>query len=250
MRTPTIVFLHGALNDHTVWAPITPALAARGWPVLAPDLPAHAPAPGPAPGPALASVEAMADWLLAQLDGAGIERALLAGHSMGSLVALEAAARRPERIAGLALLGSTWPMAVSDALLAGARDDEPAAIEMVAQWSHSDAGRDAADGTRALMRQLAQRDPAAHLLHTDLHACNAYANGAAAAASVRCPVLFVQGSQDRMTPPRKAKTLTDAISHGRIVTVDAGHALMAEQSDAVLEALAAFAAEVAGADAR
>lgn len=246
MRAPTLVLLHGALNDHTVWAPIVPGLAARGWQVLAPDLPGH----GATPGPALASVEDMADWVLARLDGAGIASALLAGHSMGSLVALEAAHRAPRRVAGLALLGSTWPMAVSDALLRTAREDEAAAIEMVAQWSHADGSSAAADATRALMRRLAQAAPGAGLLHTDLQACNTYANGAAAAAAVHCPALFVQGSQDRMTPPRKAKTLTDALPHGRIVTVDAGHALMAEQSDAVLAALAAFAGEVAGADAR
>jgi pimeloyl-ACP methyl ester carboxylesterase len=249
MRQPTIVLLHGALNDHTVWAPIASALAARGFPVLAPDLPGH----GATPGPALASVEAMADWLLAALDAAGIERALLAGHSLGSLVMLEAAARAPQRAAGLALLGSTWPMPVSGALLGAARDDEAAAIEMVAQWSHSDSGSGAVDATRGLMRQVAQCDPAVRLLHLDLQACDAYAGGAAAAAAVAaagCPVLLVQGSQDRMTPPRKAKTLTDALSHGRIVTVDAGHAMMAEQSDAVLEALAAFAGELAGADAQ
>ncbi|MFK3737857.1 alpha/beta fold hydrolase [Massilia sp. TN1-12] len=246
MRAPTLVLLHGALNDHTVWAPIVPGLAARGWQVLAPDLPGH----GAAPGPALASVEDMAAWLLVRLEADGIDRALLAGHSMGSLIALEAAHRAPQRVAGLALLGSTWPMAVSDALLATARDDEAAAIEMVAQWSHADGGSAAADATRALMHGLSRGAPGAALLHTDLQACNAYANGAAAAAAVTCPVLFIQGSQDRMTPPRKAKNLTDAVSHGRIVTVDAGHALMAEQSDAVLAALAAFAAEVAGTDAR
>lgn len=235
-----LILLHGALNDHTVWTAIADGLAARGWNVLAPDLPGH----GARPGSALASVEAMADWLLAQLDEAGIDRAVLGGHSMGSLVALEAASRAPGRVAGLALLGSTWPMAVSDALLASARDDEAAAIDMVAQWSHMQGNDAAIDATRALMQRVAQRAPGARLLYKDLQACNAYANGATAAGAIRCPVLLVQGSQDRMTPPRKATALTNALAHSNIVSVDAGHAMMAEQADAVLAALAAFADEI------
>jgi pimeloyl-ACP methyl ester carboxylesterase len=244
---PTIVFLHGALNDHTVWDALGARLAAQGWNVLAPDLPGH----GAQADAALPSVEALADWVAALLAERGIEGALLAGHSMGSLIALETARRAPQRVAALALLGTSWPMPVADALLAMARDDETAAIELVAQWSHADAGRqpDASgsspfDATRALMLRLAQAHPGAHVLHTDLRACNAYAGGASAAAAVLCPTLFILGSQDRMTPARKAKTLTDAIAHGRIVSVDAGHALMAEQPDAVLAALARFGAEV------
>jgi pimeloyl-ACP methyl ester carboxylesterase len=94
--------------------------------------------------------------------------------------------------------------------------------------------------SRRLMQRLARQNPA-QLFHTDFSACNAYANGAAAAAAVRCPVLFILGTRDLMTPPRSAQALTAALKHGRIVTVDAGHAMMAEQPDAVLDALAAFA---------
>src|SRR3954470_12199089 len=83
---PTAVFIHGAQNDHSVWALQTRYFAHHGFGVLAVDLPGH----GRSAGAALASVEAMADWLLALLDAAGVERALLVGHSMGSLVALEA----------------------------------------------------------------------------------------------------------------------------------------------------------------
>jgi pimeloyl-ACP methyl ester carboxylesterase len=235
---PTIVFLHGALNDRSVWDFQAHALAGSGHPVLALDLPGH----GERPGPALTDVEAMADWLLAELDAAGIASALLVGHSMGSLIALEAAVRAPGRLAGLALLGTAAPMKVSGALLAGALDDQPAAIAMVAQWSH--AGTDPAFETasRRLMERVAAGGPPG-LLHTDLAACKAYANGEAAAAALDCPVLFILGTADRMTPPRAAATLTAATRHGAIVDVDAGHAMMAEQPAAVLHALGAFAAD-------
>jgi len=234
---PTVVLVHGALNDHTVWTPQSRALAARGFAVLAPDLPGH----GRSSGPALPSVEALADWLIALLDAAGVERALLAGHSMGSLVVLEAASRAPQRATGLALLGATFPMKVADALLATALDDQQAAIEMVVTWSHAPATEPSiADAARALMQRLAAGSNEA-LLHTDLAACNAYANGMTAAAAITCPVVFVQGAQDKMTPPRKAGLLTDAMAHASIVTVDTGHAMMQEAPEAVSNALLAQA---------
>ena len=234
---PTVVLVHGALNDHSVWAQQTRALAARGFAVLAPDLPGH----GRSSGPALRSVEALADWLLALLDATGVERALLAGHSMGSLVVLEAASRAPQRAAGLALLGATFPMKVADALLATALEDEQAAIDMVVTWSHAPTAEPSiADAARALMRRLAA-DSNEPLLHTDLAACNAYANGVTAAATVTCPVVFMQGTQDKMTPPRKAGLLTDAIARATIVTVETGHAMMQEAPDAVSNALLAQA---------
>jgi pimeloyl-ACP methyl ester carboxylesterase len=240
---PAIVFIHGALNDHNVWRAQVGALRRHGHQVLAPDLPGH----GGTPGPALATVEAMAGWLLAWLDAAGVTRVVLAGHSMGSLIALEAAQRAPARIAGLALLGTAAPMKVADALLDAALADQDSAIAMVAHWSHAAAAADSADGaaleeaSRQLMGRVAAAGPAA-LLHTDLAACKAYANGAQAAAGAACPVLFILGRTDRMTPPRAAKTLTDAVRHGTIVEVDAGHAMMAEQPAAVTDALLAFAA--------
>lgn len=225
---PTSVFIHGALNDHSVWNRQSGALARRGSNVLAVDLPGH----GRSGGPALETVEAMADWLVAVLDAAGVQEASLIGHSMGSLIALEASLRAPHRVKALALLGAAWPMKVSDALLASARDNEAAAIDTVAQWSHSPESP-ALDESARLMRRMAGRN----LLYTDLTACKGYANGEAAAQAVRCPALLVVGAQDRMTPPKSTRLLTTTIAHATVMQVEAGHQMMAEQPEAVLEAL-------------
>ena len=91
---PCVVFVHGALNDHSVWTLLARWFAHHGHGVLAVDLPGH----GRSGGAPLASVEALADWLLALLDAAGVRRAAFVGHSMGSLIALEAAARAPQRV--------------------------------------------------------------------------------------------------------------------------------------------------------
>ncbi|MCS0614960.1 alpha/beta hydrolase [Massilia kyonggiensis] len=239
-----IVFIHGAQNDHSVWTAQARALAREGHHVLAVDLPGH----GRSVGPALATVEDMAAWLLDLLDTAGIDRAVLAGHSMGSLIALEATARASGRVRALALVGSTWPMKVSDALLETARTNEAAAIDMVNLWSHAAIAPAApgqpqgvwlAGASRRLMQRLSQVNPD-RLFHTDFVACDTYANGGAAAQAIACPTLFVQGRRDVMTPPRSAQGLVAAIPHARVVAVDCGHALMTERPDEVGAALADF----------
>jgi len=241
---PTVVMIHGAQNDHSVWALQSRYLAHHGFGVLAVDLPGH----GRSRGAALRSVEEMAVWLLGLLDAAGVTSAALVGHSMGSLIAMETAHRAPERITRLALLGATYPMKVSDALIDAARNAEGDAIDMVNIWSHSSyAQKPSCPGpgfyvsgmSKRLMERISARGEE-YLFHTDFTACNAYANGDAAAASLRCPVQFIFGSKDMMTPPRSTKTLLAAIPGARTVTVDAGHQMMAEQPDAVLDSLLAF----------
>ena len=242
---PSAVFIHGAQNDHSVWILQTRYFAHHGFNVLALDLPGH----GRSKGAALDSVEQMAAWVLAVMDAAGVDKAVLIGHSMGSLIALEASHLAPARVSHLAMLGTTYPMKVSDALLETSRNDEQAAIDMVNIFSHSTLAQKPScpgpgfytmGGARRLMQRMSQINPD-QLFHTDFFACNAYANGQAAAEAVRCPALFIFGSKDMMTPARSTKTLTTAIAHGKVVMVDAGHSLMAEQPDAVLDALFGFA---------
>src|SRR5690349_1438847 len=113
----TIVFIHGAAADHSVWALQSRYFAYHGFNVLAVDLPGH----GKSVGPALATVEELAAWIFELLSTAGLERAVLVGHSMGSLIALHAAASQPERVERLVLIGSAFPMKVSEALLETAK---------------------------------------------------------------------------------------------------------------------------------
>jgi pimeloyl-ACP methyl ester carboxylesterase len=247
-QLPTVVFIHGAQNDHSVWALQSRYFAHHGHNVLAVDLPAH----GRSSGPALTSVEAMADWILALLDAVGAGTAMLAGHSMGSLVALEAAARAPARIGRLALLGTAFPMQVSPLLLDAARSDLVAAIRMVNLWSHNGMaqkpsspgpGFSVLGGASRLMERVAARtdEPVFHL---DFVACNDYANGETAMRAVACPVLFMMAERDVMTPPKAAQALVAACARGRTVKIaGSGHQMMAEQPDAVLDALYAFAKE-------
>jgi pimeloyl-ACP methyl ester carboxylesterase len=246
---PTAVFIHGAQNDHSVWCLQTRYFAHHGFNVLAVDLPGH----GRSKGQACTSVEAMAKWVLEVMDAVGVEKAVMIGHSMGSLIALEASHLAPARVSRMAMVGTTYPMKVSDALLESSKNNEQAAIDMVNIFSHSSMAHKPScpgpgfyvmGGAQRLMQRMSIINPA-QLFYTDFFACNAYANGEAAAAAVTCPVLFLFGSKDMMTPARSTKALTGAIAHGKVVMVDAGHSLMSEQPDAVLDALFGFAAQAA-----
>ncbi len=238
---PTLVFVHGALNDHSVWTLLARWAAHHGFGVLAVDLPGHM----RSAGPALKNVESMADWLLALLDAAGVQRAALAGHSMGSLVALEAASRAPERATRLLMLGSAVPMPVTATLLEASRDAPLKAIEMTIQYSFSTlAAKPSYPGpgawlrgsARALMRQVLAHGGDALLFHLDFSACNDYGNGLAAAARVRCPAHLIAGAADQMTPPRAALAVAAALK-ATVHTVPGGHFLMQESPDAVLGVL-------------
>jgi len=240
-KLPAVVFVHGAQNDHSVWILQSRYLAHHGHAVLAVDLPGH----GRSAGPALESVEAMADWLVALLDAAEVERAALVGHSMGSLIALETASRFASRVAKIALVGTAFPMKVGDELLTATREDEPGAIDMINIWSHSGYAQKPSNPGPGFWvvgqnkRLMERMDPG--VLHTDFAACNAYANGLAAAASIECPALFVLGRRDAMTPFKAASALRQAMPKAQLAEVPAsGHALMAEAPDAVLDALRAF----------
>src|SRR5439155_3965812 len=124
---PTIVFVHGAANDHGVWALQSRYFAHHGHNVLAVDLPGH----GRSGGEALPSVAAIADWLVAFLDAMRVERAILVGHSMGALAALDMAGKHPGRVAKLALLGAAVPMPVSEMLLDAAKQNDHVAFELI-----------------------------------------------------------------------------------------------------------------------
>lgn len=246
---PTAVFVHGAQHDHSVWALQSRYFAHHGWNVLAVDLPGHC----RSAGPAHKTIEALADWLADLLDAAGAARALVVGHSMGSLVALDFAARYPARALGAALVATAVPMVVSEALLDAALHREQEAIELVNRWSHATiAAKPSCPGPgfwlhgvnqRLMERVSARGEP--HLFHTDFTACNGYTHGLDRAAQVRCPVRLVLGAKDMMTPARATRALVETLKAAGAqvdsVTLDAGHALMSEQPDATLDALYAFA---------
>lgn len=236
----TVLFIHGAAFDHSVWQWQSRYFAHHGFSVLAVDLPAH----GRSPGRARATIEAMADWIAAFIDAAGLERAALVGHSMGSLVALQCALAHPQRVEKLALVGTSLPMPVGEAFLADAHDDDPAGLDMEAVWGHS---RNAMLATSAVpgasllgaSRSLNARSRPG-LLHTDLAACHAWPVPQEKLASLAMPVLVVAGKRDQMTPFKAAQAAAALLPQARLATLDAGHSMMSEAPRELLRVLRDF----------
>jgi len=238
---PTIVFVHGAGLDHSWWGLQSRYFGYHGRNVLAVDLPGH----GRSDGKPLATIGEMADWVLRLLDALKLPKAAVVGHSMGSLVALECAARRPERVERIALLGTAYPMKVGEAFLDAAKRNDQAAYDMETIWGHApqvplggnpNPGMWMYGDTLARLARLAPG-----VLYSDLNACNSYAGGEAAAAKVKCPVLFILGRRDQMTVPKAGQAFAEMLPGAKVVQIaPSGHSLMAESPDATLDALIEF----------
>jgi pimeloyl-ACP methyl ester carboxylesterase len=174
-----------------------------------------------------------------------IPSAVIVGHSMGSLVALDLAARYPQQVERIALIAVGYPMKVAEPFLEAARNNDYAAIDMHTIWGHAAHAPLRSDPNPGMWmygeNQARLERMAPGVLHNDLKACNDYGSGTDSAAKVRCPVLFVVGRRDVMPPPRAAKQLQERISGARTVEIGpSGHALMAEAPDATLDALIDF----------
>lgn len=233
---PTVLFVHGAGMDHTVWVLPSRYFARQGHRVLAVDLPGH----GRSEGPPLPRIEAMSAWLVEVCDALGVAQAAVVGHSMGSLAAYRFAADHPERCRALALLGTSIPMPVADALLAAAEDDDHAAIDMVNTWSHSPGATLGGNPNPGIWllgageRLIERAGPG--VFHADLAACNAF--DAASVGPVRVPALVIAGEADRMTPMRAGLDVAKSLPEARVVTLaGSGHAMLAERPNEVLDAL-------------
>jgi len=234
-----VVLVHGAGMDHTAWQQQTRWLAHRGLAAVAVDLPGH----GASEGPPRPTIGAIADWLDRFVTSAGLAPAHFVGHSMGSLAALELAARRPEVVLSLVLMGTAGSMPVHPDLLAAARAGDALAVDLICAWGHgvtAHAGGHPAPGMwmigggqALLMRTLGEA------MATDLQACADYDGAPTAAAEVTCPVTIIAGTADRMTPAAAARPLADACGAELVELPDVGHMMMIEAPQAVRGALLA-----------
>lgn len=258
-KLPCVVFIHGAVNDHSVWVLQARAFAHHGYCVLALDLPGHGRSTDELPE----TIESAGQWVLDILSDMHISQASLVGHSMGSLIALEAAAQSKEKSTNLAIthlvmVGTTYPMKVSPALLETSEKDPLEAVEKVVAWSINGLGPKPSapgpgswlrGGSRALMRRVIALDAKKQLDGTkpvdqqdravqrrnifahDFSLCNQYARGLKAAESIASNadtrVSFILGSQDQMTPARSASELSNALN-AQVFTLNSGHSLMGE----------------------
>jgi len=240
-QKPSWVFIHGSAMDHTVWAMINRYFTSIGHNVLAFDLPGH----GRSGGKPLNKIKAMADWLKKVFDEVGLNKAIVAGHSMGALVSYDFAARYPDRCRGAVLLGFCLPMPVNQALLDLSEANDHRALEMIVDFGYAGNSKIGAGQSPGLwmteggLRLMEQARPGA-LFH-DFTACNEYTPARYLYKKITCPVLFIAGEKDKMTPMRGLMPWLDRITYARLEAIPrCGHMMMIEKPNQVIKALKQF----------
>ena len=238
---PAILFVHGAANDHSVWHLPARHFAHHGYSVAAVDLPGHGRSEGEPP----ATVAEMAAWLGRARAALGLERAVLAGHSMGSLIVLCAAADDPGATKKLILLGPAAAMPVHDDLLDAARRNDHKAIDLITYWGLSAASQIGGHRSPGLwmngggQRLLERADDG--VLAAGLAACAAFADGEALARAIEAETLLILGERDMMTPMKGGVALARAIPDARhVVLAGCGHTMLAERPNETLDAMRDF----------
>lgn len=228
-----IIFVHGAGLDSRSWIKQTSFFADS----LAIDLPGH----GRSTAPSMDAVSDYATWLGDEMRRLSPGPVTLIGHSLGSLIVLEAAANNPDFVGHLVLIATSESMPVHRDLMATARANDPAAAAMVMKWSLTNP---AYGRTKGWVREIEKSFVAAAergVLANDFAACNSYDRATATAARVHCPTLLVLGERDKMTKPRSAQPLAAALTDALIVMIEGGgHMLPLENAAAVNDTISLF----------
>lgn len=240
-----VVLLHGFPHDRGLWAAQIAALdgALAGTRLLVPDLPGFgASTPLRAPG-----MDGYADAIAAMLDASGVERAVIAGLSMGGYVALAFWRLHADRVRALVLLDTK----------AGA-DAEPAKVkrrELMATVERDGVGSIVPGLIPGQLGTTTRAEQPALVERVEVMLRRAPASGVIGAAeamltridstptleTITAPTLVIVGEEDTLTPKADAVALSSAIRGSRLVTVPgAGHLSPLEQPTVVNAAIAEF----------
>jgi len=231
----TVVLVHGAATDGSVWRYQANILDQEGFVPIAVDLPGH----GDSEGEPSITIKGYAGWLLAYLSVLD-ESVHLVGHSMGALVVLETAAARPDLVRSVALLGVADRMPVNPDLLTGVDTGDVAVLSTMASWMHAREPAGEPEWNVADTKAILERSRPG-VAFADFSACNDYPGAANTVATLSVPLLLILGDQDLMTKPSSAEPIESAASDAAMVLVKgAGHMLMVERPELVNEALIQF----------
>jgi pimeloyl-ACP methyl ester carboxylesterase len=170
----------------------------------------------------------------------GLSPFVLGGHSMGGAIAQEFALRYTNRLAGLVLIGTGARLRVAPQFLDGVLKDPQGTAELLATWTHGE--HVDPNLRRTYIRRLREVDP--QVIHGDFVACDAF-DRMADVARIALPTLVICGDADRMTPVKYSRFLAEQIKRAQLVVVpEAGHMVMLERPEAVIEAIGRFLASL------
>jgi len=230
-RDRTVVFLHGAGGSHRVWRSQWAELkgAAR---LVVPDLPGH----GLSAGPARGSIAEYVRWTGAFLRETAPGPVVLAGHSMGGAIALQAALEGAVPLAALVLVATGARLRVSPAVMEGVAGRFADFAPDLAGWMLP--GDASPELREEVVGDLLAADPASLL--ADFRACDGF-DVRERLGEIRLPALVIAGDQDRLTPVRYAEFLAARIPGAVLKIVrGAGHLPMLERPREVNAVIRAF----------
>lgn len=246
-HAPVVTLGHGIATDLTLWDGVAPRLVEAGFRVLRFDARGHGETSAP---PGKYTLAALGQDLLALMTALGIERAHVAGLSMGGMVGLGLAIEHPERLLSLiccdarASAPADYQTAWSARAETVARDGmEPMVAPTVSRWFAAGfQDRAPADFARveAMVRRTA---PAGYC------GCAAALQGldyGKRLGEIRMPVLYLVGAEDAGAPPDVMRAMHEATPESRFVEIaKAGHLSAIEQPAAVAAAMIDLISEAA-----
>jgi pimeloyl-ACP methyl ester carboxylesterase len=227
----TLVFIHGSGGDHTNWIQQYTPLKTT-FHIAALDLPGH----GRSAGPGEREVPAYVEWVKQILDGLGIIKPVMIGHSLGAAICLAFVIRYGDAARAVVPVGGGVKMPVNPAILEGLRKDPGAIIALAAKLSVAKPNRERLSGL--LAESLSRVDP--EIIHGDFSACDGL-DITEAIAAIRIPALVICGADDKMTPPSLSQRIRDGIPGARLSLIEGtGHFVMLENPAAFNTILADF----------
>jgi len=228
-EAPHLILVHGAGGNHQHWGSAVRNLRSAN--VHALDLPGH----GRSSGTGHQTIGDYATFVVRFMDALGLQRAIIAGHSMGGATAMTTALNYPQRVAGLILVGTGARLRVLPKILEGTLNDFENTVELICKYAY------AQQAPREWVRrgQLQMLQVAPQTIHDDFAACNAF-DITERLGEIRCPTLVICGTEDTLTPPKYASFLAERIAGAELELVEgAGHMVMVEKAGEVAEAIAA-----------
>jgi pimeloyl-ACP methyl ester carboxylesterase len=227
-KAPHLVLVHGAGGNHRLWGYAVRSLPASN--VYALDLPGH----GRSGGAGRWTIADYASVIDGFLNALQLERAVIAGHSMGGATAIEVGLRHAHRVAGLVLVATGARLRVLPDILHGTLNAFEDTVRFICATAYSSqvSPQLVRQGEREMLKVAPQT------VHDDFAACDAF-DAMHELDQLRCPTLVICGTEDRLTPPKYAAFLAQTIPGAELKLIPgAGHMVIIEKPELVAAAIA------------
>ena len=224
-KKPSILLMHGSGLTHIVWSLHEQFYTTQGYNILSVDLPGH----GNSEGPSLKSIEEISDWIKSLMNVLDIKKLIIIGHSQGSLVGIDFAARYPDLINSLVLVAGSYKMPVNQDLINYAEAGDEKAVLLMMKWGYE--GSKAFIGGNPVKKIINSSREIREVLAVDLNACNNYKDGKESLEKINCSTLCIFGDLDKMVPLEVGNKMSSMIKNAeKKVINNCGHMIIFEKA--------------------